>query len=253
MRHWIRNLQGLWWGSGMIGNILPWQWAKSTKYRIQNTEYIAMLVGWISKIQNTKYGIYCHGGGVNLQNREHMGWALGCINQIQNTEWIAMALGWIYKIQNIWAGRWDVSAIHVMSKLNRSHSNTHSWSVTLIICWYCFANLSMIKKRISLQKSLFTKEFKFTHFRIHSELHKNIFIVHLSIYALLSKSKIDPFYHRQSYFPLSLYMLIFTFHFFAQQKYSYKVTPPQYFLSLSLFIFTFHFHFPHNTNAHTVD
>ena len=102
----------------------------------------------------------------------------------------------------------------------------------------------MIKKRISLQKSLFTKEFKFTHFRIHSELHKNIFIVHLSIYALLSKSKIDPFYHRQSYFPLSLYMQIFTFTFCTTEIHITKLDPLSTFFhfrfSISHSTFTFH-------------
>ena len=48
-----------------------------------------------------RYEIYCHGvAGKNLQSTR-------------------------YKMKNIWPGCWGVSAIHVMSKLNRSHSTTY--------------------------------------------------------------------------------------------------------------------------------
>ena len=52
----IKNPQALSWGSGgAIRNILPWRcWKKSTKYEIQNEEYMAWVLGCISDSRHVK-------------------------------------------------------------------------------------------------------------------------------------------------------------------------------------------------------
>ena len=76
------------------------------------------------------------------------------------------SLGWINKIQNV--GLWcsGGSAIHVMSKLNRSHSASDCrWSVALmillqmVILWHCLENhrwkkIGCIYETVYFQKSL---------------------------------------------------------------------------------------------------
>ena len=100
-------------------------------------------------------------GGLVWRDRRYIAMAVGKSTKykIQYTENIAMAVGWINKIHNIWPGRWGVSLIHVMSKLNRSHSRRYGWSVTLMIMQmliYCFANVPIKETKVSLRKSLFS-------------------------------------------------------------------------------------------------
>ena len=145
------------------------------------------------------------------------------------------SLGWINKIQNV--GLWcsGGSAIHVMSKLNRSHSASDCrWSVALMILLQMVMSVilswksEMKENWVHLRNSLFPKEFGFIFCMIRSSRITKVFITHSSFIPMTRSPSLN--------YISSLPIFILTFNC-SNGQFTFVASLPHHFhfqLSLSL-------------------
>ena len=150
------------------------------------------------------------------RDKKYIAKALTRVNQ-QNTKWC-----------------WGGSAIHVMSKLNRSHSASDCrWSVALMILQMVMSVIlswksEMKENWVHLRNSLFPKEFGFIFCMIRSSRITKVFITHSSFIPMTRPPSLN--------YISSLPIFILTFNC-SNGQFTFVASLPYHFhfqLSLSL-------------------